>query len=448
MNISIPKQTLVGEPEAIAMLLAFYSRSHKSIDSRLDSIDSNMQSVKDSLNKFYIGYGHESIADCATVPVFIEGVSLLAAKQIEDFPLFNGQETSTRYVDFKNQGFVTDKRHPELDHVMTDSINLMSKCEPVLITYLKDKYPQGASDSVVWDRAIKARAFDILRGLIPCGFKTQVGINTTFRQYNSHFNKLKTSVLPEVAEMASEVLKSLAARFPSAIIQKEQADDDLLYTLSPLLLSPSEPQFAFNKMPLAETMDLSYNFTTGYFGARSYQKFPILDSMYAFSFTTHLDFGGWRDLHRHRRVNTHLSYFGSGSLEGEALPFNFHSWYTDNMPEDMANEVNNFVYATAQEVDRAYQYEVDELSSYYRPLGTRVNSTHFAPINAFVYMLAIRSTKGVHPILRSEAQRLYNCMKDAQACIIPFDIDNSDPNEFFVSRGNSTITDQSGKQID
>ena len=55
---------------------------------------------------FYVGYGHKSIGDCGTITLFIEGISMLAAKAIQDWPLYSGQEASTRYVDFSTQAFI------------------------------------------------------------------------------------------------------------------------------------------------------------------------------------------------------------------------------------------------------------------------------------------------------------------------------------------------------
>ena len=55
------------------------------------------------MERFYVGYGHQSIADCGSTTLFIEGVSMLAAKAIQDWPLYAGQEGSTRYIDMSKQ---------------------------------------------------------------------------------------------------------------------------------------------------------------------------------------------------------------------------------------------------------------------------------------------------------------------------------------------------------
>jgi thymidylate synthase ThyX len=80
MELHILSPQFSGDPEAVAMLQAFYSRSAESIVSRVERLGKDLTSVKAALKKFYIGYGHQSIGDCGTVTVFVENVSILAAK--------------------------------------------------------------------------------------------------------------------------------------------------------------------------------------------------------------------------------------------------------------------------------------------------------------------------------------------------------------------------------
>jgi thymidylate synthase ThyX len=103
MELHILSPQFSGDPEALAMLQAFYSRSAESIVSRVERLGKDLTSVKAALNKFYIGYGHQSIGDCGTVTVFVENVSILAAKALQENPLYNGQECSTRYIELSGK---------------------------------------------------------------------------------------------------------------------------------------------------------------------------------------------------------------------------------------------------------------------------------------------------------------------------------------------------------
>jgi thymidylate synthase ThyX len=59
------------------------------------------------METFYVGYGHASIADCGSTTIFIEGISILADKAIQDWQLYSGQETSTRYIDREDKQLLT-----------------------------------------------------------------------------------------------------------------------------------------------------------------------------------------------------------------------------------------------------------------------------------------------------------------------------------------------------
>ncbi|HEX2614904.1 MAG TPA: hypothetical protein VHL10_05375, partial [Nitrososphaera sp.] len=89
--------------DAEAMLQALHSRSIGGIDSHFLKLEK--RGAKEFMETYYVGYGDKSIGDCGTVTVFIEGVSMLAAKAIQDSQLYNGQESSTRYIDFSMQPF-------------------------------------------------------------------------------------------------------------------------------------------------------------------------------------------------------------------------------------------------------------------------------------------------------------------------------------------------------
>src|SRR5438093_8214053 len=90
-------------PEIQAYAMAKYSRSSQSM---LDSVrEISAQRAEEFLNTFYFEYGHRSIADLAHLVLGVEDVSILAAIRLVDEPLWDGQERSTRYQDFKKSGY-------------------------------------------------------------------------------------------------------------------------------------------------------------------------------------------------------------------------------------------------------------------------------------------------------------------------------------------------------
>src|SRR5580658_9619504 len=92
-------------PEKSAYALARYSRSADSIRQSIHWVRShNSQSF---LESFYFQYGHQSIADLGHTVLCFEGISELAASEIEDETLWDGQAKSSRYQDFSKSGFIT-----------------------------------------------------------------------------------------------------------------------------------------------------------------------------------------------------------------------------------------------------------------------------------------------------------------------------------------------------
>src|SRR5579871_1651482 len=97
-------------PEKCAYALARYSRSPDSIRQSLDWVRTH--DSQKFLESFYFQYGHASIADLGHTVVCFEGISELAATEIEEESLWDGQAKSSRYQDFSNSGFVAP---PELE---------------------------------------------------------------------------------------------------------------------------------------------------------------------------------------------------------------------------------------------------------------------------------------------------------------------------------------------
>src|SRR3989344_6399321 len=103
-------------PEAAAMLQALHSRSMGGLEGHLKILSE--KGPDNFMKNFYVGYGHKSIGDCGTASLFIEGVSMLTAKAIQDWALYSGQESSTRYIDFQIQPFKNPADIPEGENIL------------------------------------------------------------------------------------------------------------------------------------------------------------------------------------------------------------------------------------------------------------------------------------------------------------------------------------------
>src|SRR3981081_3604478 len=92
-------------PEKCAYALARYSRSPDSIRESVEWVRTH-DSAK-FLESFYFQYGHASIADLGHVVMCFEGISELAATEVEDEQVWDGQARSSRYQNYAKLGAIT-----------------------------------------------------------------------------------------------------------------------------------------------------------------------------------------------------------------------------------------------------------------------------------------------------------------------------------------------------
>ena len=202
-------------PEKCAFALARYSRSPDSIRDSLEWVRTH-DSAK-FLESFYFQYGHASIADLGHVVLCFEGISELAATEIEDEQLWDGQARSSRYQDFSKSGFVTP---PEFDAAQAAAyqeaasalLDGYNQVHAKLLDHLAAKLPRPeAMKPEVYQRSLKARAFDVARYLLCFGIPTGVGQVTSIRTLERQVRRLKASEYEELRGLANEIAEACAA---------------------------------------------------------------------------------------------------------------------------------------------------------------------------------------------------------------------------------------------
>jgi len=217
MKSSSPRRVLTLAPlppEKCAFALARYSRSPDSIRESLEWVRTH-DSTK-FLESFYFQYGHASIADLGHVVLCFEGISELAATEIEDEQLWDGQARSSRYQDFSKSGFVTP---PEFDAPRTAAYQeaaaaLLDGYNEVHANILDDlagKLPRPVEmKPEAYHRNLKARAFDVARYLLCFGIPTGVGQVTSIRTLERQVRRLKASEYGELRSLAAEIAEACA----------------------------------------------------------------------------------------------------------------------------------------------------------------------------------------------------------------------------------------------
>jgi thymidylate synthase ThyX len=202
-------------PEKSAYALARYSRSPDSIRDSIDWVRTH--DSEKFLESFYFQYGHASIADLGHTVVCFEGVSELAATEIEEEPLWDGQAKSSRYQDFSTSGFVTP---PEF--AADDAARYQAAGQAMLAAYatvkdlafacLSERLPRPADMKPdAYRRNVTARAFDVARYLLFWGVPTNVGQVVSIRTLEKQIRRLKASEYAELRQLGGEIAQACAA---------------------------------------------------------------------------------------------------------------------------------------------------------------------------------------------------------------------------------------------
>jgi thymidylate synthase ThyX len=202
-------------PEKCAFALARYSRSPDSIRDSLEWVRTHDSSK--FLESFYFQYGHASIADLGHVVLCFEGISELAATEIEDEQLWDGQARSSRYQDFSKSGFITPPEFDESEAAVYRQAagELLAGYEEIhekAFEYLAGKLARhDAMSPQAYERNVKARAFDVARYLLCFGIPTGVGQVTSIRTLERQVRRLKASEYRELRGLADEIAEACAS---------------------------------------------------------------------------------------------------------------------------------------------------------------------------------------------------------------------------------------------
>lgn len=393
------------DPESTAMLQAFYSRNHKPIEERLKDLDTD--SIKESLKKYYIGYGHKSIGQCGSFTIFIEDVSLIAAKAIQDSKLYNGQETSTRYIDFSTKEMYYDFKNTTQKRFL----KFYEKNQEKVLLHVAEKYDLNL-DNPIELKTAKARSFDILRGFLPAGCKTQLSWHSTFANARERLVQLYFHPLNEVREIAKDILNACLKEFPYVFsgVSKDILKFKNYYTkhaneLNYCIYSDFYKE-RFRQLSECSNFNVIEHITTdwglnesaiinrpkGMFLTRkaSYNGYFRLEYI--------LDYGSFRDIQRHRNCLQMLPVL--------TTELGFNSWYLDNLPDDIRKEAEELLESEKKEILEYKEYYDDIKLQYFIPIGYNVGCVMECDIPQLVYLSELRSSKTVHPTLRNIAKKM------------------------------------------
>ena len=383
-------------PEAEAMLQALHSRSVGGLESHLKILSE--KGPDNFMKNFYVGYGHKSIGDCGTASIFIEGVSMLVAKAIQDWPLYSGQESSTRYIDFQTQPFKNPMETKEGEEILESYRKFyIESLEPVK-EYLKTQFPIGEGEKeIIYLKAIAARAFDILRGFLPAGSTTNLAWHTNLRQAADKIMLLRHHPLLEVRNTGEAIENALRMAFPNSFGHEifENTENYNEYWMK------NDYYYHNRKCPDFKMTNNSVN--TDLLPKKVLENRPMKTELPKYlaeagtmQFEFLLDFGSFRDIQRHRAVTQRMPLL--------TTEIGFGKWYLEELPKEIKAKAELFLKRQEEKINKLNISK--EEKQYYIAMGYNTSNRLTGNLPSLVYLAELRATRFVHPTLRTKAKML------------------------------------------
>jgi thymidylate synthase ThyX len=482
-NLEGPVFALVNLPEVVkGALFARYSRSSKSLRrlfldefvGDLDvtgdlSVDATvgLARAEQLYERVFFEYGDDSVAQLGGVHLACEQASNLLTKVLERGRLMSYMEKSTRYVAYDTRlsnGRYRYYRSPEVlgsplgaRYVgdMDRMFDAYAELQPVLYEWFADRNPKGPGVSDFAHRqALKAKAFDTVRGLLPAAATSNLGIYGSGQGYEALLLRMRAHPLPEARDYADLILTELRKVIPSwvrrvdvpdrgtawseymetnsaamselaqAVIDGADGDNDILAGAGPEVtlvdwdqdaevklvtamlypythLSESELALRVQAMTVQQRLDVMRKYSGERLNRRHRPGRALERCSYRFDVVS--DYGAFRDLQRHRLL----------TIEWQGLT-PYHGY---TMPEAVAAADGTKTYE--QTMSRsASLYEAlashfgDTVGAYAVTLAHRVRYSVQMNVREAMHVLELRTTREGHPEYRRVCQEMHRLIGD------------------------------------
>jgi thymidylate synthase ThyX len=474
-NLDGPVFALVNLPEVVkGALFARYSRSAKSLRrlfldefvQELDitgdaSIDATvgLRRAEELYDRVFFEYGDDSVAQLGGVHLACEQASNLLTKILEWGRLMSYLEQSTRYIAYDSRvgGRYRYHRDPEVlssplgTRYVGDMDRLFdayAELLPRLADFFRAQHPKTDADSdFVYRQAIRAKAFDTLRGILPAAALSNVGIYGTGQAYEMLLLRMRAHPLPEARSYADLMLHELRKVIPSFLKRVDLPDrgvawsDYLTATRSATeevvqrLLGHEEPEDA----PLVDLVEFDPDAEVRMVAAMAYPHTALSDRQVEdrvramgvedrlavvrayvgeranrrhkpgralerafYRFDVLADYGAFRDLQRHRML----------TIDWQQLTP--RHGYTRPAAVDAAEETDLFDAAMERsaELYGVMAERFPQQASYAVSLAYRVRFNLHLNARSAMHLIELRSGPQGHPVYREVAQEMHRLIAE------------------------------------
>jgi thymidylate synthase ThyX len=182
--------------------------------------------------RVFAGYGDDSIAQLGGAHVACEWVSNVLTKVLQRGRLAAYLEQSTRYIPYDKPlpgggyRFYRDEQlGPEFAAAMDELFGIYSRSLVAVEEWAAERWPRGDEEPEgAWQRSIRAKALDLLRGLLPAATLSHVGIYASGQAYEQLILRLIASPLPEARAYGGMILRELQQVMPSFVSRVQRPD--------------------------------------------------------------------------------------------------------------------------------------------------------------------------------------------------------------------------------
>jgi thymidylate synthase ThyX len=470
-NLDQPVFALVNLPEVVkGALFARYSRSAKSLrrlflEEFVDDLDisgdesvdatTGMRRAEELYDRVFFQYGDDSVAQLGGVHLACEQASNILTKVLEWGRIMSYLEQSTRYIRYDQRlgGRYRFYRDPdvlnsvhgtryvgELDRMFDTYSSLI----PTMEQFYKNAVPKKTTDAdIAYRMAIRAKALDSIRGLLPAASLSNVGIYGSGQAYEALLLRMRASALPEANSYADLMLRELRKVIPSflkrvdlpdrgVVVSSYMADNTAaLADLSKRLLDVSTPPAQESMVDLVDfDPDAEVKLVTAMlYPTTSLSERDLVDQVRKMTVEERLgvmktyegnrtnrrhrpgralervdyrfdvlgDYGAFRDLQRHRMCT--IEWQALSTRHGFVMPEAIELVRKTSQFGDVMNRSASLYESLANEFPAQAPYAV--------ALGYRMRYSMQMNARSAMHILELRSATQGHPTYRSVAQEMH-----------------------------------------
>ncbi|MDJ0617609.1 MAG: FAD-dependent thymidylate synthase [Calothrix sp. MO_192.B10] len=405
-------------------------------------------------DRVLIGYGDDSVAELGGAHIACEGISNIAAKALEDSRLgISPLEKSTRYVPFNRQinGRYRYYREPSImassyaeryEKTLDNLFDTYTQLIDPLLVWVRSVHPRDNDTSErAYNSATRAKALDLLRGLLPMATLTNVGLFGNGRAFEYLLVKLAASPHAELRSLSGSMQQELDRVIPS-FVKRAKTERGAKYAhylstnrqntqlLTQKLLGTTQPTssptvqlveydpqaeikvvaailYPHSDLTLEQIQAYAADLATServemintYAGEREsrfHRPGRAFEEVY-YTFDILADIGAYRDLQRHRVLTQERQRFSVAHgyiVPPELTAANLATPYQQAL--DDAAETTEFI-----------SKDLPEASEYVVPFAYLVRWRIKLNLREVYHLVELRSTRQGHPSYRAIAQQMY-----------------------------------------